>query len=90
MLKCLAVFWPSFLTAILGEVLFFAFIDPQELYLLGHPVHWSPIAVYSVGFFLFWSLTALTAALTFFLSHPTANPGTPSPQKEGVKHPVAT
>lgn len=53
----------SFFTAILGETAFFVFIDPQLLYLFGQPVSWSPMVVYSVGFFMFWGLTALTAAL---------------------------
>lgn len=53
----------SFLTAVLGEVTFFVLIDPQQLYLFGDPVSWSPMVVYSVGFFMFWALTALTAFL---------------------------
>jgi hypothetical protein len=53
----------SFFTAILGETVFFAVIDPQLLYLFGEPVSWGPMVVYSVGFFMFWGLTALTAAL---------------------------
>lgn len=70
--KWISVLWLSFLTAILGEVVFFVLIDPQELYLMGKPVHWSPMAVYSVGFFMFWSLTALTAALCFFIQKPVS------------------
>ncbi|PKO33219.1 MAG: hypothetical protein CVU34_14425 [Betaproteobacteria bacterium HGW-Betaproteobacteria-7] len=57
----------SFITAILGEIVFFAFIDPQLLYLFGEPVEWSPLVVYSVGFFMFWSLTALTAGLVVLM-----------------------
>ncbi|MBS1189707.1 MAG: hypothetical protein H6R10_1499 [Rhodocyclaceae bacterium] len=72
MLKWVNMLWLSFLTAILGETVFFALIDPQELYLMGEPVYWSPMAVYSVGFFMFWSLTALTAALTLFMQKPAS------------------
>ena len=57
----------SFFTAILGETVFFAVIDPQLLYLFGEPVEWSPMVVYSVGFFMFWSLTALTAGLVVLM-----------------------
>ena len=57
--------WLSFLTALLGETTFFILIDPQQVYLFGEPVpvSWPPMLVYSAGFFMFWSLTALTAAL---------------------------
>ena len=46
---------------------FFTLIDPQELYLLGEPIHWSATAVYSVGFFLFWAVAAASSAFTCFL-----------------------
>lgn len=62
--------WLSFFTAVLGESAFFAIIDPQQLYLFGEPVAWSPMLVYSAGFFMFWSLTALTAALVALLQKP--------------------
>lgn len=68
MLKLVYVLWPSFATAIVGEVVFFTLINPKELYFMGEPVHWSPVAVYSVGFLMFWALTALTAwSVLFFL-----------------------
>jgi hypothetical protein len=34
--------------------LFFYGDRPQELYLFGQPVYFSPIATYSIGFFGFW------------------------------------
>lgn len=61
------ILWPSFLVGGIAEGVFFTLIDPQELYLLGEPVHWSPTAVYSVGFFLFWGVAAASSALTCFL-----------------------
>lgn len=60
----------SFFTAILAEIVFFAVIDPQLLYLFGKPVSWSPIVIYSGGFFMFWALTALTAALVALMLKP--------------------
>jgi len=57
----------SFFTAIAGEVFFFTLIDPKLLYLFGEPVYWSPMAVYSVGFFMFWGLTGMTAALVVMM-----------------------
>lgn len=62
----------SFFTAVLGEAVFFALIDPQTLYLFGQPVDWRPLAVYSAGFFMFWGLTALTAALVALMLKPGA------------------
>jgi len=60
----------SFFTAVLGEAVFFVLIDPQTLYLFGQPVDWRPLAVYSGGFFMFWGLTALTAALVALMLKP--------------------
>lgn len=61
------ILWPSFIVGGVAEAVFFTLIDPQELYLLGEPVHWSPTAVYSVGFFLFWLVAAASSASTCFL-----------------------
>jgi len=63
------ILWPSFIVGGVAEAVFFTLIDPQELYLLGEPVHWSPIAVYSVGFFMFWLVAAASSAFTSFLQH---------------------
>jgi len=70
MSQWIKLLWLSFFTAVLGETVFFAVIDPQLLYLFGHPVDWPPMVVYSVGFFMFWALTALTAALVALLQKP--------------------
>ncbi len=61
------ILWPSFIVGGVAVGVFFTLIDPQELYLLGEPVHWSPTAVYSVGFFLFWLVAAASSAFTCFL-----------------------
>ena len=53
MMKLIQVLWPSFLVAGIAEVVFFTVIAPQELYLFGQPVYFSPIATYSIGFFGF-------------------------------------
>lgn len=70
MSKWINLLWISFLTAAVGETVFFAVIDPQLLYLFGEPVSWSPMVVYSVGFFMFWGLSGLTAALVALLQKP--------------------
>jgi hypothetical protein len=63
-----AVLWPSFLMACVLELLVFSFVDPQSLHWVGGAsVEADPVAVYSVGFFLFWAVSALSAALTLLL-----------------------
>ncbi len=61
------ILWPSFIIGGIAEMVFFTLIDPQELYLFGQPVHWSPTAVYSLGFFMFWGIAAASSAFTCFL-----------------------
>ena len=61
------VLWPSFIVAALGEAMFFAFLDPEDLTLFGQPLHLSRTTVYSVSFFLFWVLGGLSSGLTCFL-----------------------
>lgn len=67
MRKFAYIYGPSIVMAAIAEIVFFAVINPQDLYLFGEAVHWSPIAVYSVGFLLFWALTASTVALSLFM-----------------------
>ncbi len=70
-----AIIWPSFLTAGLASVLFFAAFDPQ---VLGHaatfPAHLTRGVGYTLGFLLFWLLTAATSGLTIILLY-TAHSG---------------
>lgn len=62
------VSWPSFLVAALAEMVFFSVVSPRELYLLGEPVYFSPVATYSIGFFGFWCATGASSLLTAWLS----------------------
>lgn len=59
------VLWPSFMTAVLAEGLFFSVFDPEQL---PGAAMMSPMAVYTVGFFGFWSLGALACMLTCYLA----------------------
>lgn len=72
MYKVFWVLWPSFLVAGVAEGIFFSVINPQELYLLGQPVHFSPVATYSIGFIAFWVLCASSSLLTCFLQRSSA------------------
>lgn len=72
MLKLIQVLWPSFLVAGVAEIIFFTVISPQELYLLGEPVHFSAIATYSIGFFGFWLVCAASSLTTLFFQQTSA------------------
>lgn len=67
MQKVFLVFWPSFLVAAIAEAVFFAVINPQELYLFGEAVHFSTLTTYSIGFLGFWAVCAASSATTWFL-----------------------
>ncbi len=66
------ILWPSFVVAGIAEVVFFTLIDPQELYLFGEPVHWSRTAIYSSGFFAFWTICAASSLFTVFIQRSPA------------------
>jgi len=70
MKRLIGILWPSFVVAGIGEAAFFTLVDPQELYLFGEPVHFSPLATYSIGFFALWALCAASSAFTWFLQGP--------------------
>ena len=60
----MTVLWPSFLAAAMAEGCFFSLFAPD---LLGTLPVLAPMAVYSIGFFLFWTLCALASMLTYYL-----------------------
>lgn len=68
----IAVLWPSFLTAGVATIVFFTLFDPLEF--LNDSGVASPgdvrLEAYSIGFFLFWLLTALSCLLTTFFQRP--------------------
>ena len=74
--KWMVVLWPSFLIAGIAEGAFFSLINPQELYLLGQPVDYSPLATYTIGFFAFWALCSLSSLVSVYLwrDDPTTSP----------------
>jgi hypothetical protein len=60
--------WPSFLMAGVLEMLVFAVVDPRELHWQGGALDWSRPAVYTVAFFMFWAVIALSSALSVWLA----------------------
>ena len=65
--RILPVLWPAFLVAILAEGAFFSVFEPQALWGSQGGFGLSPLATYSVGFFFFWTICALTGGLTAYL-----------------------
>jgi cytosine/uracil/thiamine/allantoin permease len=69
--RIIAVLWPSFLTSGVATGLFFTAFDPIDLMTIsGHEAELSRTAVYSIGFFMFWLLTATTCGLTCYFQKP--------------------
>lgn len=68
--KFIAVLWPSFLTAGLATILFFTAFDPQLIVSVSGYGEISRMGGYTIGFFLFWILTAGSCALTCYFQRP--------------------
>ncbi len=65
--RAIWILWPSFIVGGIAEVIFFTVFDPTELTVFGEPAGTSRLAVYSVGFLLFWAFAAASSAFTCFL-----------------------
>lgn len=68
----LGLAWPAFITASLLELVVFALVDPQDLHWTGQPLGWSRLGVYTAGFFVFWTISALGCALSALLARSSA------------------
>ena len=66
--KAIWILWPSFLVAAAAETVCFALFDPGELTFFGQHLELSRIAVYTIGFFLFWGLAAVSSGLSLYLA----------------------
>ena len=64
----MCIVWPSFLMASVLELVVFAFVDPQDLHWVHGTLGISRQTAYTAAFFVFWAITATTAALTALLS----------------------
>jgi hypothetical protein len=65
----LCVLWPAFFTAGVLDAMVFAVLDPHDLRWFGGSLFgWSPVAVHSVTFLIFWAaITAATATTALLL-----------------------
>jgi hypothetical protein len=71
--RVITVLWLSFLMAGVATGFFFSVIDPFELrYCVDFP-EVGRTAAYSIGFLLFWLLTASSSLLAAFFIYPTKN-----------------
>ncbi len=69
----ISILWPSFLTAGLATILFFTVFDPAQLgTIVGFP-DITRIGGYTMGFFLFWLLTAISSAMTCYFRKPCSS-----------------
>lgn len=69
--RIIAVLWLSFLTAGIATGAFFSAIDPMELqYCVSFP-YVSRSWAYTIGFFLFWLLTAGSSLLAVYFTYPS-------------------
>ena len=75
-MRAVQVLWPSFLVAALAEFMAFALIDPAALRLTtGEPA--SRPAGYTITFFAFWSIGALSAWLARLVAEQAGPAGAP-------------
>lgn len=62
--------WPAFLSACMLELVVFAMVDPHDLHWFGQPLALSRQGVYTMSFFAFWAISAVSNGLTAVLSRP--------------------
>lgn len=80
--RLIAVLWLSFLSAGIATTIFFALVDPIEIGTCLGFDDTSRMAAYTLGFFLFWLLTAASSLLTtYFLTPSALKPATASSKR---------
>ena len=66
--QAISVLWPSFITAIIASGVFFSAFNPRDLVPFNLDIDISPLAAYSIGFFLFWLLASLSSFGTLYVT----------------------
>lgn len=66
--KAISVLWPSFVTAIVASGLFFSAFNPRDLVPFNLDIDISPLAAYSIGFFVFWLLAIVSSYGTLYFT----------------------
>jgi hypothetical protein len=62
------IVWPAFLAAGLIELVVFGMFDPEDMHWFGQALPLSRQGVYTLSFFVFWSLTTVSSSLTTLLA----------------------
>lgn len=77
-----AILWPSFFSAGVATMAFFAFVDPLMLRDMTFPsLPMTRGLGYSIGFFMFWIATASASLFTWILLRPASRFNRPIPHK---------
>ena len=66
--QAIAILWPSFVTAIIASGVFFSAFDPRDLVPFNLDFDLSPLAIYSIGFLLFWLLAFISSFGTLYFA----------------------
>lgn len=75
-----AILWPSFFSAGVATMVFFAFVDPLALRDMTFPqMQLTRGLGYSIGFFMFWIATASASLFTWILLPPATRFNKPLP-----------
>jgi hypothetical protein len=80
--KCIAVLWPSFMVAVVATGAFFSAFDPHDLLPFDTDLNISPLGIYTIGFFIFWLITAVSGLGTLYFAITNCmrqNPGSREP-----------
>ena len=74
-----AILWPSFFSAGVATMLFFAFVDPLALRDISLPhLEIGREGGYTIAFFLFWAATGGSSLFTWILLRPASRFNAPS------------
>ncbi len=65
---CIATLWPSFMVAIVTTGLFFSAFNPKDLYPFDLDMDINTLGAYTVGFFVFWAVCALSSLVTIYFT----------------------
>ncbi len=75
-----AVLWPSFFSAAVSTMVFFAIVDPLQLRDITFPdIEISRGLGYTIAFFMFWVATAASSLFTWILLRPSSRFNHPLP-----------